>query len=71
MAFDPILYIYVPTALRYKRTALRKFTPNLSSILDKNQSTKPNSIALETPQLSSAVAAYDVGSNETNVQGMF
>jgi hypothetical protein len=72
VVFDPILYTYVLTAPRYKRTtAHHKFAPNPSSMLDKNQSAKPNGIALEIPQLSSAAAAHDIGSDETSVQGMF
>ena len=72
MAFDPIPYTYVPTAPRHKRTAAHyKSTLNPSSILDKNQSTKPNGVALEVPQLSSSAALPDVGSDGPRVQGMF
>lgn len=71
MAFDPISYTYVPTALRPKSTtAPGKFALRQSSILDRNKSSKPSGVELDIPRLLGGAAADD-GSDESSVRGMF
>jgi hypothetical protein len=70
MTFDPISYVYVPTAPRSKRTKSGyKTTEHVGTSSKKNQHIQPSSTALDTLQPSVAEDADGNGDEGLRVQG--